>query len=90
MKHARQDYNTVQDSSEKIPENEPVFLLRGQDPLSPKMLKTYAKRLKKLGGDPEMVQIVKDWAKTIKNYQKTIDTHIPDLPQDENRSTESL
>jgi len=31
MKHARPDYNRIQDPAHKIPENEPVFLLRAQD-----------------------------------------------------------
>ena len=29
MKHARDDYNRIQDPAGKIPEDEPVFLLRG-------------------------------------------------------------
>jgi hypothetical protein len=31
MRHARSDYDRIQDPSGKIPEDEPVFLLRGQD-----------------------------------------------------------
>ena len=31
MKHARVDYDHIQDSTGKIPEDEPVFLIRGQD-----------------------------------------------------------
>ncbi len=31
MKHARDDYARIQDPSGKIPEDEPVFLLRAQD-----------------------------------------------------------
>jgi len=39
MKHAREDYNRIQDPDEKIPDNEPVFLLRGQDVLAPNLLR---------------------------------------------------
>ena len=31
MKHARSDYDRIQDPAELIPEDEPVFLLRAQD-----------------------------------------------------------
>lgn len=31
MRHARRDYDRIQDPAGKIPEDEPVFLLRGQD-----------------------------------------------------------
>lgn len=31
MKHARPDYDRIQDPAGIIPEDEPVFLLRGQD-----------------------------------------------------------
>ena len=31
MKHAREDYNRIQDPAGLIPEDEPVFLLRAQD-----------------------------------------------------------
>ncbi len=31
MKHARKDYDRIQDPEHQIPEDEPVFLLRAQD-----------------------------------------------------------
>jgi len=80
MRHARQDYNGIQDATGKIPQDEPVFVLRGQDPLAPKMLRTYAKRLKKNGGDKKMVKLVKEWADVMDTHQTSIHTHIPDLP----------
>lgn len=42
MKHARTDYDHIQDPSGKIPDNEPVFLLRGQDPLAAAAVAHYA------------------------------------------------
>ena len=42
MKHAREDYNRIQDPSGLIPEAEPVFLLRGQDELAAPTLRYYA------------------------------------------------
>ena len=35
MKHSREDYDRIQDPENKIPKDEPVFLLRGQDISSP-------------------------------------------------------
>jgi hypothetical protein len=42
MKHARRDYNRIQDPAAQIPADEPVFLLRGQDPLAPSVVRNYA------------------------------------------------
>lgn len=43
MKHAREDYNRrIIDVDGTIPENEPVFLFRGQDKLAPQVLDFYA------------------------------------------------
>lgn len=33
MRHAREDYNRIQDPAGKIHEDEPVFLMRAQDAL---------------------------------------------------------
>lgn len=42
MLHARGDYNRrIQDSEKKIPENEPVFLLRAQDQFAARALRCY-------------------------------------------------
>lgn len=43
MLHARIDYNMrIQDNQNLIPDNEPVFLLRGQDRFAPILLDIYA------------------------------------------------
>ena len=42
MKHARDDYNRIQDPAGKIPADEPVFLLRAQDELACKAVAYYA------------------------------------------------
>lgn len=46
MKHARPDYDRIQDPANKIPAEEPVFLLRGQDLLAPATLRHYANALR--------------------------------------------
>jgi hypothetical protein len=42
MKHARDDYQRIQDPAGLIPDDEPVFLLRGQDALACKTVMFYA------------------------------------------------
>jgi hypothetical protein len=52
MKHARLDYNRIQDPENKIPEDEPVFLVRGQDQVSGDTVRAWADLNDKAGGDP--------------------------------------
>ncbi|MCG7932122.1 MAG: hypothetical protein N0E44_18990 [Candidatus Thiodiazotropha lotti] len=42
MKHARSDYNRIQDPDRKIPDDEPVFLLRAQDKYAAEVVRFYA------------------------------------------------
>lgn len=42
MKHARADYDRIQDPAGLIPENEPVFLLRAQDQTAAKTVMFWA------------------------------------------------
>lgn len=42
MKHARPDYDRIQDPVGLIPDDEPVFLLRGQDQFAAETLRYYA------------------------------------------------
>lgn len=51
MKHARPDYNRIQDPLGKIPDDEPVFLLRAQDLIAAGIVQEYAFRAKNLGYD---------------------------------------
>ena len=67
MLHARKDYNErVQDSANLIPEDEPVFLLRGQDALAIGAMKAYLKACQDHGTDnakatEEHLQKMMDW-----------------------------
>ncbi len=42
MRHARPDYDRFQDPLNKIPQDEPVFLLRGQDRFAAETVRHYA------------------------------------------------
>lgn len=51
MKHARSDYDPIQDPRGIIPEDEPVFLLRGQDAVAAEVVRYWARLNKENGGD---------------------------------------
>lgn len=53
MIHARDDYNRIQDPEGKIPDDEPVFLIRGQDKVSGATVRAWADFNTQVGGDPE-------------------------------------
>lgn len=66
MKHAREDYNRIQDPEKLIPEDEPVLLFRAQDKYATKALRAYVKAIK---ADPvashdalEVAKLVDKWA----------------------------
>ena len=83
MKHARKDYNRIQDPLGLIPEDEPVFLLRGQDVLAPELLRQWSIKLLLKGGSGIMAEMVMNHAKEMENWQKKYKQKLPDLPFNE-------
>ncbi len=69
MKHARSDYNRFQDPEGKIPEDEPVFLIRGQDPAGPATLEAYANLAKLSGADMVIVAKSQLHAEAMRRWQ---------------------
>lgn len=65
MKHARYDYDRIQDPAGLIPEDEPVFLIRGQDRFAVEIMQHYAELCRLNGVDCPLIleQIVrmKNW-----------------------------
>lgn len=81
MKHARQDYNRIQDPSGQIPDDEPVFLLRGQDICAPVAIQAWADKAEKMGVAAQLVQAARDWALEMLNYRiKKGRGKVPDAP----------
>ncbi len=80
MRHARKDYNRIQDPDHKIPVTEPVFLLRGQDVLAPEILKSYSHMLRHRYGDEEGAKQLEEHAQKMIAWQKNHKVKIPDLP----------
>jgi len=56
MKHARRDYQRIQDPLKKIPEDEPVFLLRAQDTLAAETVRFYAFLASSRGAQPLLIK----------------------------------
>lgn len=77
MKHARPDYNRIQDPAGLIPDDEPVFLIRAQDAASGAAVCAWAQLAEMAGADPAIVQMARDHAARMNAWpsKKT-----PDLP----------
>ena len=63
MIHARPDYDRIQDPFHAIPEQEPVFLLRGQDACAAEAVRYYAELVEKARGDQTIVAMAKAQAR---------------------------
>lgn len=97
MKHARPDYDErIQDSAAQvpgtepaegeevpkhIPVDEPVFLIRGQDPNAPEAVRDYARRALFIGADSEFVERCEEQAAAMEQWQADHpeNVHTPDL-----------
>ena len=79
MKHARADYNRIQDPEGKIPEDEPVFLIRGQDVAAPATLRAYALLAHERGANRDIVDAVLDHVRLMEDWQRMAACKVPDL-----------
>jgi len=73
MLHARTDYDHIQDPNNKIPADEPVLLLRGQDPLAPEILEQYARETERMvGGDKLLANTIRIHAQRMRIWQSNM------------------
>lgn len=77
MKHARKDYDRIQDPANLIPEDMPVFLVLGQDKHAAKTVRFWASEVEADGGDPELVAMARAHADLMDALP---DHKQPDLP----------
>ena len=77
MKHARPDYDRIQDPAGLIPDDEPVFLLRGQDVLAARHVRDWADHAELRGCSAEIVSMVRAHAFKMETWPKK---KLPDLP----------
>ena len=85
MKHSRKDYMRIQDPANLIPDDEPVFLLRGQDVNAIRTLIFYRNLL---GGGEEsadmkfMIDSLESHITAFRNWQSHVATKVCDFPSD--------
>ena len=78
MKFTRDDYNKrIIDTAGKIPDDEPVFLLRAQDVHAPSTLRFYAKLLEE-DENMDMADELRLHARQMVIWQKSVRVHKPD------------
>lgn len=80
MRHARSDYNRIQDPANLIPADEPVFLIRAQDKIGPHCVREWAKVHYQSGGDIEMSRAVRMWADEMDRWQSSHGYKLADVP----------
>ena len=79
MRHARPDYNMIQDPTGKIPQDEPVFVLRGQDLTAPDTLRYWAAHAHRNGAADDIVLLALNQAREMEKWQRLIARKTPDL-----------
>ena len=80
MQHARPDYNRIQDPAGLIPDDEPVFPIRGRDMAAPGAVEAWANLAEALGADTNIVTAARDHAALMRQYQGACERKIPDMP----------
>ena len=81
MKHARKDYDRIQDPDGIIPEDEPVFLIRGQDLAAPETLRAYAVEAHRKGADQHLIDATLKQARNMEEWQRNRARKTPDMPR---------
>lgn len=73
MLHARKDYQRIQDPAGKIPENEPVFLLRAQDETAVRVLEYWIS----LNSDDTAIHLAKQHVERMKAWPVKKRANVP-------------
>ena len=80
MKHAREDYNRIQDPAALIAKDEPVFLIRGNDRVAPDVVDTWANLAEKVGANENIVMAARKHADLMRSWQAENGSKVPDMP----------
>lgn len=76
MKHAREDYNRIQDPEGLIPDDEPVFLIRAQDKVSGDAVRAWVELAEKSGASSDILYLAQEHAKKMDEWNRK---KIPDV-----------
>jgi hypothetical protein len=80
MKHARPDYDRIQDPASLIPADEPVFLIRGKDLCGPRAVRYWAEVAHEIGASDDIINAALAQVKRMEAWQVLHESKIPDLP----------
>jgi hypothetical protein len=80
MRHARPDYDRIQDPAGLIPDDEPVFLIRGQDKVGAAVVRLWASYAESAGATPKIVRMAREHADRMDAWPKH---KAPDLPKEQ-------
>lgn len=83
MLHARKDYNKrIQDNANLIPEDEPVFLLRGQDKLAASALSFYIDLLENdKNSNKDVIDACSNHLEAFEKWRRTHSIKSADMPE---------
>lgn len=81
MKHARSDYDRIQDPANKIGEDEPVFLIRAKDSSAVDTLEAWCGFNRSNGGDPKLSELVSKHANLMQEWQRVNGCKPADITQ---------
>jgi hypothetical protein len=80
VKHAREDYNRIQDPAGKIGDDEPVFLLRAKDKYAPMALIGWiAMQLNDPNHDGALIDLAVGHVRAMQQWQAANGCKVPDL-----------
>jgi hypothetical protein len=81
MKHARADYDVIQDGGLGIPADEPVFLIRGQDAVAGDAVRAWADLAEAQGAAPDILAIAREHAAKMDRWPKKKVADLPPRPE---------
>lgn len=82
MKHARSDYDRFQDPDGLIPDDEPVFIVRGQDKSAPETLRAWAREHVRRSGSAVLAAAVRNHAVAMEVWQEKHGAKVADAPRE--------
>lgn len=81
MKHARADYDRIQDPAGLIPDDEPVFLLRAKDACAPATVLHWAAQAALRDAEPAIIDAATRQALLMSQWQIKHGAKVPDMPE---------